>query len=122
MDAQLSYTYTNHSIRSTCITILDQADVEAHHIMAVSGRTSESSLRTYTKASSKKQKHILSLLSDNASSLVAKKCRIARRIVASVISLSPEKLLPVNNSLSRDNTVDTDLEKNMFEKLFRQFA
>ena len=35
-DAELSYTYTNQSIRATAITMLDECGYEARHIMAVS--------------------------------------------------------------------------------------
>jgi hypothetical protein len=35
--AKLSIRYTNHSIRSTSITIMDDAGVEARHIMRVTG-------------------------------------------------------------------------------------
>ena len=76
VEAKLSYVYTNHSIRSTCITILDQAGIEARHIMAVSGHTSESSLRTYARTSTEKRNQLSALLSENTSNLSAKKPRI----------------------------------------------
>ncbi len=46
--AALSAVFTNHSIRATCITNLDQAGYESRHIMAVSSHKSESTLKTYT--------------------------------------------------------------------------
>lgn len=49
---------TNHCIRSTCITILDQQGYEAHHIMTVSGHKREESIKSYaskTSASTKRQ-------------------------------------------------------------------
>lgn len=63
----LSRLYTNHSIRSTSITILDQNGVEARHIMSVSGHRSESSLRTYSKTSSAKRREMSTLLSEKTS-------------------------------------------------------
>lgn len=39
--AELSQIYTNHCIRATCITALDDNGVEARHIMNVSGHKSE---------------------------------------------------------------------------------
>ena len=54
-DAELSAVYTNHSIRATCITILDSAGVEARHIMAISGHGSESSIRSYARTSVEKK-------------------------------------------------------------------
>jgi len=44
--AELSYVYTNHSIRTTSITILDECGYEARHIMAVSGHRNENSIRS----------------------------------------------------------------------------
>ena len=75
IEAKLSYVYTNHSIRSTCITILDQAGVEARHIMSVSGHTSESSLRTYARTSSVKRNQMSALLSEHTSGLPTKRSR-----------------------------------------------
>ena len=48
-DAKLSNIYTNHSIRSTCLTRLDEAGFEIRHIQAVSGHKSEDSIRAYSK-------------------------------------------------------------------------
>ena len=45
--ADLSREYTNHSIRATSVTILDECGFEAHHIMCVSGHRSEASIRSY---------------------------------------------------------------------------
>ena len=47
--AELSTTYTNHSIRATTITILDRSGFEARHIMSVSGHRNESSIKSYSK-------------------------------------------------------------------------
>ena len=45
--ANLSREYTNHSIRATSVTILDECGFEVHHIMCVSGHRSEVSIRSY---------------------------------------------------------------------------
>ena len=47
IDAELSEVYTNHCIRATSVTVLDDCGVEARHIMAVSGHRSEGSIRSY---------------------------------------------------------------------------
>ena len=39
--AGLSITHTNHSIIATCITLLDEAGMEARHIMCLLGHRSE---------------------------------------------------------------------------------
>ena len=48
IEEKLSFVYTNHSIRVTTITILDESGYEARHIMAVSGHRNESSIRNYS--------------------------------------------------------------------------
>ncbi len=45
--AGLSRRYTNHSIRSTCITLLDHSGFDARDICNVSGHRNEGSIRTY---------------------------------------------------------------------------
>ncbi|XP_072044159.1 uncharacterized protein KIAA1958 homolog [Amphiura filiformis] len=45
--ADLSRRYTNHSLRSTCITVLDESGFDARDICNVTGHQNESSLRSY---------------------------------------------------------------------------
>ena len=59
-DAELSYIYTNHSIRVTTITVLDECGYEARYIMAVSGRKSENSIRSYAARTSLSKKRKMS--------------------------------------------------------------
>ena len=40
--------YTNHSIRSTCISRLDESGFEAHHITVLTSHKSESTIREYS--------------------------------------------------------------------------
>ena len=47
--AELSTTYTNHSMRAITITILDRSGFQARHIMSVSGHRNESSIKSYSK-------------------------------------------------------------------------
>lgn len=46
-EAKLSRKYTNHCVRSTTITILDQKGYEARHIMSVSGHKKVESIQAY---------------------------------------------------------------------------
>jgi hypothetical protein len=54
--AGCSKVYTNHSLRATCVTSLDNAGFASRDIMAVSGHKSESSLKHYVKTSDAKKK------------------------------------------------------------------
>ena len=49
IEANTSKPYTNHCIRATAITTLDEHGFEARHIMSVSGHKSESSLKHYSR-------------------------------------------------------------------------
>ena len=63
-EIQLSYQYTNHCIRATAVSLLDECNFEARHIMRVSGHKSESSIRSYSRSLSEvKQKEISHSLS-----------------------------------------------------------
>jgi len=62
----LSKKYTNHCVRSTCITQLDHSGIESRHIMGISGQKSETSIKTYSKRlSEEKKRQISEVLSDN---------------------------------------------------------
>jgi hypothetical protein len=65
--AGLSRRYTNHSLRATCITVLDEKGFDSRDICNVSGHRNERSLRTYVGRpnDAKKQK-----LSDALSSSI----------------------------------------------------
>ena len=64
-EANLSQIYTNHSIRATAVTVLDHSNVEAMHIMRVSGHKSESSIRSYARRlSENKQREISTTLAE----------------------------------------------------------
>ena len=69
VDARLSTIYTNHSIRATCITNLDNSGKEARHIMAVSGHKSESSIRSYARSSLGQKRKMSEVLLGTSSGL-----------------------------------------------------
>ena len=48
-ELKLSQKYTNHCIRATAVSLLDECNFEARHIMRVSGHKSESSIRSYSR-------------------------------------------------------------------------
>ena len=63
--ARLSRANTNHCIRATCVTTLDEAGVEARHIMRITGHKNEASIRSYScRLSDEKKRAISSTISD----------------------------------------------------------
>jgi hypothetical protein len=58
--SKLSKKYTNHCIRATAITALDQARFAPRHIMSVSGHRSEVSIKNYSRKTSTDQKRKMS--------------------------------------------------------------
>ena len=58
-ELKLSQKYTDHCIGATAVSLLDECNFEARHIMRVSGHKSESSIRSYSRRNSEvKQKEI----------------------------------------------------------------
>ena len=47
-ELKLSLMYTSHCIRATALSLLDECNFEARHIMRVSGHKSERSIRSLT--------------------------------------------------------------------------
>ena len=67
-ELKLSQKYTNHCIRATAVSLSDECNFEARHIMRVSGHKSESSIRSYSRRLSEvKQKEISHALSSACS-------------------------------------------------------
>ena len=52
--------YTNHSIRATCITLLDNAQFEARHIIAITGHKSEHTIKQYSRKCPNEKKRQMS--------------------------------------------------------------
>ncbi|OPL21164.1 hypothetical protein AM593_00545, partial [Mytilus galloprovincialis] len=89
--AKLSREYTNHCIRSTCITLLDYSGFQSRHIKTISGHRNEASLSSNCYDTSDKQKKIMS---DALS-----KCTYG--------TLQQTESRSVTISLSQENTVST---------------
>jgi integrase len=56
----LSNAYSNHSIRATAITALDDGGIETRHIMRASGHKNEGSIRSYSCRLSEAKKREMS--------------------------------------------------------------
>ena len=87
--AGLSRIYTNHCIRSTVITNLDEKGFEARHITAVLGHKSENTIKSYsTKCPESKKRE----MSDALSSVLGQPSPIPakKKVVESTCSKPPQ--------------------------------
>ena len=67
-ELKLSQKYGNHCIRATAVSLLDECNFEARHIMHVLGHKSESSIHSYSRCLSEvKQTEISDILSSTCS-------------------------------------------------------
>ena len=57
IDAGLFQLFTNHCIRASCITALDDDGMEIRYIVNVSGHKSETSIKSYYRNVSESKKH-----------------------------------------------------------------
>ena len=62
--AQLSRRYTNHCLRATTVTLLDEAGAEGRHIVAITQHTSTASLASYSRVSEKRMMAMSAVISD----------------------------------------------------------
>ena len=81
-DCELSREYTNHCIRATAVSILDDNDFEARHIMRVSGHKSEASIKSYSRQ------------------LTESKQRQISPTLTSVCAQSSTKIVPFNSEVA----------------------
>ena len=104
---QLPKSLQNHSIRATAITVLDECEYEARHIMAVSGHKSENSIRSYAARTSLSKKRKMSealsfstsenkIISDSQSFLIGESSKSL-----ATTSSPEEKLLTLTDSQKR---------------------
>ncbi|CAB4037784.1 uncharacterized protein LOC110973579 [Paramuricea clavata] len=61
--AGCSLIYTNHSLRATTVTVLDEAGVASRDIMSVTGHKSESSLKHYVRTGNAKKQDMSTIIS-----------------------------------------------------------
>ena len=94
--------YTNHSIRATVITTLDNKGFEARHIITLSLHKNESTIKDYsTKCPENKRKEMFNSLND---AIVPKKSRkILPKTPSATVPKAPE--IP---TISDNNTVKVD--------------
>ena len=116
-DAELSMIYTNHSIRATTITKLEEHGFEARHIQAVSGHKSENTIKCYSKkCPDKKKRQMSNALSSELPQKVPKiaTATISKRPVTNDNSNFPDidflDFVPIENNaddFDLSNIIDT---------------
>ena len=91
--ADLSRYYTNHCIRSTVISSLDEEGFEARHITAVSGHKSENTIHSYsTKCPVSKKREMSDALSSKLDLIVKQDQPPPKKMkLQSTVSRAPEK-------------------------------
>lgn len=112
--AKLSKRYTNHCIRATCITNLDENGIETRHIMGLSGHKSESAVRSYTKRlGEKKQREMSDILNKCTKPDVEPPIKVRHE------SVSENNLSTVNNNLEDIDFLgdDTELVDNVLREI-----
>jgi len=60
--AGYSHKYTNHSLRATTCTLLDETGFQNRHIMSVTGHRSEASLKHYSRTSDERKQVMRTIL------------------------------------------------------------
>ena len=124
-EAKLSQSYTNHCIRNTCITVLDQSGHEARHIMTVSGHKKIESIQNYAHRTSATNKREMS--ESLASALVQLQVKKAKNEVqapcATVSKPPPEipkmEFSTVDQAQIRDLLeITPDEEHDLLKELF----
>ena len=99
----LSRQYTNHSIRTTAVTVLDHSSFEARHIMRVSGHKSESSIRSYSRRlPENKQREISDVLASACGFTPAVETAFSKP------SSTSERVNPIYDPIDADH-LDADL-------------
>ena len=88
-------TLTNHCIRSTCITVLDNNGFEAHHIMCVSGHKREESIKLY------------------ASRVPFAKKREMSNALSSVVVPKKQKIETISKPTGDENVINESENSNM---------
>ena len=96
-NAGLSTMYTNHCIRASVVTNLNEKGFEARDIMATTGHKSESSIRSYaTKVPTKRRREMSDALASKMGENTAKK---QKKEVSSTVSAPPKSVDQDYNSM-----------------------
>ena len=92
--------YTNHSIRHSVINTLEESGYEAHHIMAITGHKSESTIKKYVKRCLQKN------LREMSDTLAQPLCKKSKLEVATAENTSEEN----QTKVPLTDITDTDIQ------------
>ena len=102
-EANLSKCYTNHSIRATAVTILDNSGFEARHIMALSGHRNEASIQSYCRtdiSTKRRMSETLTTARDIQCEMRSDEAPPNQQQLSPVLSLSQEEI-HIQNSVTK---------------------
>lgn len=110
--AQLSKQYTNHSIRATTVTTLGDNDVADRIIMATTNHRSESSLKSYHRRISAKQRREVSdiLAREMGNDVPPPPPKVAKKAPSATISNPADNHAAMN--IIANNPKNDEMEKN----------
>ena len=116
--AGCSQKYTNHSLRATTCTILDEAGFQNRHIMSVTGR-SESSLKHYSRTSDKKKRLMSATLASKMNENVTIESNdgvldipeVERR---PILTKSQEKMILSESNYNNNNEMSTSSVQHFY--------
>ncbi|KAJ8310884.1 LOW QUALITY PROTEIN: hypothetical protein KUTeg_012749 [Tegillarca granosa] len=109
--SKLSYIYTYHSIRATTITALDNAGIEARHIMRAFGHKNESSIRSYSFRLSERSVRCRECLSTALNSSVSDKAD-SNTSIGNIDDISADELHEIFNDENLEFLNSNDKSKN----------
>ncbi|CAC5410634.1 KCTD1_15 [Mytilus coruscus] len=121
----LSKKYTNHCLRTTAITLLDQDGFEAREIMAVSGHRSENSIRSYSRTDEGKKRKMSSCISDAISKSVAPATKVSKDDRADLHLAVPRLDNAEQNNINpvlQDQRGPVDLETDLADMDFLELS
>ena len=111
--AGCSQMYTNHSLRATTVTVLDEAGFASRDIMAVTGHKSESSLKHYSRTSNAKKE----LMSTVIASRMQENTSVAREEIGDqmlddlpLLTDSQERFILNESNFNIENTSSSTIQ------------